>query len=218
MRTTVADKLVAHRILEEARKAAQDHDPKKLDIEKSRLIAAINKRLDESKFFDIRVPDYRDLATVQTLLNDWRSKGHSDIKRLVEYEEKVTKLLMSEKALPPIVKSKDVNNLSVKIMSEKVGERMGDSLSKEQLTILSLAVKGDSDRLVPILESTKKAAINSVRDLRRSATNQIIKEKIEPVEKVLGLMDPKDTSEQNVSRFLVITKLIEEVKGGKDEG
>jgi len=218
MRTTVADRVVAHRILEEARRAAKDHDPKRLDIEKSRLIAAINKRLDEKKFFDIRVPDYRDLATVQTLLNDWRSKETSDIKRLVEYEEKVAKILMNEKALPPIVKSKDVSNLSVKIMSEKVGEKMSESLSKEQLNILALTVKGDSEKLIPILESTKRSAINSVRDLRRSATNQIIREKIEPVERVLDMMDPKDTSDQNVSRFLVITKLIEEVKGGKDEG
>ena len=79
-------------------------------------------------------------------------------------------------------------------------------------------MKGESEKLVPILESTKRSAIASVRNLRASATNQIVKEKIEPVERVLDSMDPKDTSEQNVSKFLVITKLIEEVKGGKDEG
>ena len=38
MRTTVSDRMIAARIVEEARKAAQDHDPKSLDSEKSRLI------------------------------------------------------------------------------------------------------------------------------------------------------------------------------------
>jgi len=217
MRTTVSDKSLAHRIIEEARKAAQDHSPKLLDLEKSRLIAAINKRLDENNFFDIRVPEYRSLATVQTLLNDWRGGSHSDIKRVVEYEEKVTGILMTEKTLPSLVKSKDVNGLTVKILSEKVSEKFSDSLSKDQLRILTLAVKGDSSSLVPVLENTKRSAIRSVNALRESANNQTIREKLEPVDKVLRSLDPRDTSEQNVSRFLVITKLIEEVKGGEDE-
>ena len=217
MRTTVSDKNLASRIIEEARKAAQDHSPGQLDVEKSRLIASINKRLDEKRFFDIRVPEYRSLATVQTLLNDWRSGSNADIKRVVEYEEKVTGILMTEKALPSLVKSKDVNALSVKILSEKVSERFSDSLSKDQLRILALSVKGESATLVPVLESTKRSAIDSVKVLRQTVNNQTIREKLEPVEKVLRSLDPKDTSEQNVSRFLVITKLIEEAKGGEDE-
>lgn len=217
MRTTVSDKTLASRIIEEARRAAQDHDAGSLDTEKSRLISAINKRLDEKKFFDIRVPEYRDLATVQTLLNDWRAGNRSDIKRIVEYEEKVTGILMAEKALPSLVKSRDVNALTVKILTEKVSERLGDSLSKDQLRMLALAVKGDSTSLVPMLESTKRSALASLGSLRETANNQTIREKIEPVEKVLRSLDHKDTSEQNVSRFLVITKLIEETNGGEDE-
>ena len=154
---------------------------------------------------------------MQTLLNDWRAGNESNINRLVEYEEKVTSLLMSEKVLPPLVKSKGVNNLSVKLLSEKVSNKLNDSLTKDQMQILSLAVKGDMEKLVPVLESTKKAALNSMRELRMSANNQTIREKIEPVERVLTSMDAKDISEQNVSKFLVITKLIEEVREGNDE-
>lgn len=217
MRTTVSDSALARRIIEEARKAAQDHNPKQLDTEKSRLIASINKRLDDKNFFNIRVPEYRSLATVQTLLNDWRLGSSTDIKRVVEYEEKVTGILMTEKTLPSLVKSKDVNALSVKLLSEKVSERFSDTLSADQLRILTLSVKGESVSLVPLLENTKRSAIDSVRTLRETVNNQTIREKLEPVEKVLRSLDPRDTSEQNVSRFLVITKLIEEAKGGEDE-
>ena len=73
IQTTVPTEALALRVLEEARKAATTHDSGRLDTEKSALIRNINKRIDFPGFFDMRIPEYRKLATVQTLLNDWRS-------------------------------------------------------------------------------------------------------------------------------------------------
>ena len=136
MRTTVNDQKLALRIIDEARKASQDHDSKKLYLEKSKLIASINKRLDESNFFDIKVPEYRDLATVQTLLNDWRLPSVSNINRLVEYEMKVVTLLQSEKTLPPLVESNNSSNLSVRLLTEKVSKKFSENLTKENESLL----------------------------------------------------------------------------------
>ena len=217
MRTTVNDQKLALRIIDEARKASQDHDSKKLYLEKSKLIASINKRLDESNFFDIKVPEYRDLATVQTLLNDWRLPSVSNINRLVEYEMKVVTLLQSEKTLPPLVESNNSSNLSVRLLTEKVSKKFSENLTKEQLQIVSLSAKGDFGSLHPILEKTKISALKSMKMLRANSDNATINEKLESVESVLKSLDTKNISESNISKFLVITKLIEEANGDKNE-
>jgi len=217
MRTTVNDQKLALRIIDEARKASQDHDSKKLYLEKSKLIASINKRLDESNFFNIKVPEYRDLATVQTLLNDWRLPSVSNINRLVEYEMKVVALLQSEKTLPPLVESNNSSNLSVRLLTEKVSKKFSENLTKEQLQIVSLSAKGDFDSLHPILEKTKISALKSMKILRANSDNATINEKLESVESVLKSLDTKNISESNISKFLVITKLIEEANGDKNE-
>lgn len=217
MRTTVNDQKLALRIIDEARKASQDHDSKKLYLEKSKLIASINKRLDESNFFDIKVPEYRDLATVQTLLNDWRLPSVSNINRLVEYEMKVVTLLQSEKTLPPLVESNNSSNLSVRLLTEKVSKKFSENLTKEQLQIVSLSTKGDFGSLHPILEKTKISALKSMKMLRANSDNATINEKLESVESVLKSLDTKNISESNISKFLVITKLIEEANGDKNE-
>ena len=68
MKTSVPSSALAARILSEAKKAAQDHDAKKLRSEKSNLIREINHNLVEgSSLYSRKIKDYRTYATIQTL-------------------------------------------------------------------------------------------------------------------------------------------------------
>ena len=216
MRTTVDSRNLAERIVAEARNAAKDHNAVKLDKEKSRLIASVNKRLNESGFYDIRIPEYRQLATVQQLLNGWRG-APMPIEKLVEHESKTVDLLMSEKSLPPLVVSEGVNDLTLRIMKKKFTERMNENLTRDQLKILTYAARGDTKSLVPLLDETKRETLNSLNELRSSAKNQTVKAKVDSVSSVISALDPRDLSESNVARFLVMKKLVEEIREGEDE-
>ena len=115
-RTTVESENIALRIIDEAKKAAREHDAPSLDREKGLLIRSINKDLRCENFFEQRIPDYRSLATIQTLLNDWRSRA-PDIARVVEYEEKVTKIMPTYASLKGI-SNKTINKIYENIIKE----------------------------------------------------------------------------------------------------
>ena len=105
--TTVPSDSLANRILEEAKKGAQNFDLKQLNLEKSMLIKSINYKLADADFYRQRVDEYRSYATVQTLLDDWRRGEKANMTKLVEYELKVHNMLLTEKTS---------NKLSEKVM------------------------------------------------------------------------------------------------------
>ena len=84
VKPTVDSESLATAILQEAKKATRHHSTRQLEREKSRLIRDINLAFSKS-FYLQRIREYRDFATIQTLLNDWRS-AEPDMKRIVEFE------------------------------------------------------------------------------------------------------------------------------------
>lgn len=214
-RTTVESENIALRIIDEAKKAAREHDAPSLDREKGLLIRSINKDLRCENFFEQRIPDYRSLATIQTLLNDWRSRT-PDIARVVEYEEKVTKILTERKVVSEIEKNSRVSTLSVDIMKKKVGEKISREISLDEFKMIKMSISDDSENLIPVLFETKNNALSSVNDLKRSTKSEIILEKISLVKNEIDMLNENDTSSENVSRFLILNKMIEEINGEND--
>lgn len=212
VRTTVPTESIALRILDEAKKAAKEHDSVALDREKGLLIRSINKRLNISNFFEQRIPDYRSLATVQTLLNDWRCGINADIARIAEYETKVASMLTEQKIVPSLDVNGKVSNLSVNLLKKKVGEKMSSELTTEQFKLIKLSLMQDKKNLVPLLSETKDNALNNIKDFERKNKNESILEKVGDVKVLIESLSPNDTSEENISKFLTLTKLVEELK------
>ena len=90
IKTSVSSEAVAASILNEAKSAARSHDLNELDKEKSLLIRSINHQLNDENFYDQHVSEYKTFATVQNLLNDWRSKS-PDLSRMASYEDQIDK-------------------------------------------------------------------------------------------------------------------------------
>ena len=97
----IEDGSLATKILGEAKKAAKAHNSARLEREKSRLIKEINYSFGKS-FYSQKIENYTTFATVQTLLNDWRTPG-SDFNRITLYEAKVHKILLTEKVNKTLV-------------------------------------------------------------------------------------------------------------------
>ncbi len=218
VRTTVNTESIALRILDEAKKAAKQHDFAALDREKGILIKSINKRLNQPMFFEQRVPDYRSFATVQTLLNDWRMGMNADIARIVEYEQKVSKMLCEQKQVESLEKSGRISKLSVDIMKKKVCEKVSQELTTEQFKMVKMSLVGDKTNLVPLLEKTKRDAFETIGEFSHKNNNGILKEKLNEVKMQIENLSSSDITEENVSKFLLLNKMIEEMTGADDGG
>ena len=218
IRTTVDTETLALRILDEAKKAAKQHDFTALDREKGVLINSINKKLNSPSFFEQRVPDFKSFATVQTLLNDWRIGINADIARVVEYEQKVSKMLCEQKLTGNLEKSGQVSKLSVDIMKRKVCEKVSNELTTEQFKMVKMSLTGDKNNLIPLLEKTKREACETITDFSRKNSNVVLKEKLNEVKKQIENISSSDITEESVSKFLLLNKMIDEMTGAEDGG
>ena len=220
IKTTVPTQSIANRIVEEARKGAVSHNAARLDMEKSVLIKEINKGLKIESLFNIRVPEYTQYATVQTLLNDWRSKNEAPPERIAIYESKVIDLLLQEKKGQKLQKTSGVNNLTVDLMTEKLNRKWGEKLTTEQMSLLrnfmAAETEGRSAKISVDLDKIKKACQFALDEFKQVNRNAILNEKIEPVKKVILELSTADHTEENITKFLTVSKLVEELRGSDD--
>ena len=219
VQTTVPSEGIALRVLQEARVAAKNHDPAKLDREKSSLIRDINKRLDYPGFFDIRIPEYKKMATVQTLLNDWR-KNKPDPIRVPMFESKVVSHLMEKKEMPKIERNPDVTKLSLKLMSEKLSRKYSGTLNEDQLKLINLYIraqtKGEVRPLQMFLKESKEKALDALRGYKKSTKDKFLLEKANQAERDIVSLVTEAKSEDDLARYLTVTKLMHEIKSGDD--
>jgi hypothetical protein len=221
VKTTVPSESLAFRILEDARKAASTHDPKKLDDEKSSLIRNINKKIDFPGFFDMRIPEYRKLATVQTLLNDWRTGDSAISTKRIMYEAKIIDHLTEKIEVPKIVKKSEVTSLSLKLMQEKLDRKYSATLTQEQIKLINLYVKastkGDTKPLKEACLSVKSRAVDAIGKLRKESKEKVLFEKVDPVKKEIDLLPEQNINEADLTKYLTLIKLISEVENKDDK-
>ena len=215
-KTTVSSESLAVRILDEAKNAAKDHDAKKLSKEKSSLIREISRKLTKD-FYSQNVENYRHYATIQTLLNDWRNLGRSDIARVAQYEQSLVEWLISKKELKQLneMKSNDVDNLTVKIMTEKFNSRYGKLLNEEQKGLIQDYVfsmgEGDTLKFRRKLEEIRDKALLDLKKYSSKCENKVLNEKLESVNQMLLGVNVNNIDDDLIARYLTISRLRHEL-------
>jgi len=167
MKTTVESQAVASSILTEAKKAARSHDIKKLDKEKSLLIRSINHTI-SSDLLDQQVNEYRTLATIQMLINDWRTNS-PDIERMAKYEDQLVSWLTTKKPDEKehtMSESSGESKLLMRIMMKKLNDKYTNVLTQEQKNLIRTYAwskqSSDISLLKEKLESVKNNLIESI--------------------------------------------------------
>jgi len=218
VKTKVSNSALAMRILEETKNASRSHNSNKLQKEKSTLIREINYTLKDPGFYSRRVNDYRNYATIQTLLNEWRKKERGDLTRIIHYEEEAVNWLMMEDTAPESLKltsSDDVNALTVKIMTEKFNKKYGASLNSDQRRLIKEYVfSQEQDTLKQFnskLLTIKKQTLNELKTLKAHCDNEVLSEKIEGVIAKINNVDLSIINDKVMSRFLMLAKLKEQL-------
>lgn len=219
-KSEVSDPDIAHAILSEAKDAARATNIKALEKEKSNLIREMNYSLNDSNLYRRYVPDYKSLATIQTLLSDWRDRDSADIERIALYESKVVKYLLQEKPKISLESEvdHDANGLVVKIMTEKINKKYGKDFDRDQKKILNLYAFTTSGKvesknnLDKYLAEVAEKTISRISLLEKETDNKIIKEKISKVRDQIVQENSRNIDDQKIIRFLTLIDLCKEIK------
>ncbi len=224
-KTTVSSEAIAAGILQEAKIAARSHDVKELDRQKSLLIRDINHLLNDDDFYDQQVNEYRFLATVQTLLNDWRSRD-ADLQRIAQYEDQLVKRLTEKKDpaadVPLAEETPGTSRLLMKVMMKKLNEKYSALLNDEQKSLIRAyafsAANDDSTTIRLKLVEVKESLLASIDEFK--ATNEgdeyvnkkLVEARGQLVAERLDVID-----DVTVARFMLYAKLGSELRSEENE-
>jgi hypothetical protein len=224
IKTTVSSGTVAASIMSEAKAAARRHDEKVLDREKSLLIKSINHGLNDENFYDQQVNEYRMYATIQTLINDWRSPD-KDLERLAKYEDSVSTWLITEK-----VELKDqtiseespgTSRLLMKVMMKKLNEKYSGMLNNDQRGLIrayAFASANDDESVIKKkLVDIKGKLICAIDGFKLGnpkndyINNKLVETRERLVQESLDVVD-----DDTVTRFMLYIKLGSELETGDE--
>ena len=222
MITEVPSPSLATSIISEAKGAARGLDIKVLTQQKSALIKDINYTLSEGSFYNRRVQDYRQFATIQTLLSQWRSQS-PDIVVSSRFEGELHSHLLKEKKNIEVsdLKTPEANRLVIEIMHSKIEEKFGNSFTPSQIELLREYVfsEGEGSSFRTKLQSVKNETMQSLNEYSLICENKILTNQINEVKQSVGSLDIEKFDDDSISKYLTLMKLTEELTvGDKSNG
>ena len=210
---SVGSEAVAHAVLEEARRAAQNMDSTALKEEKSSLIREINHSLGQDEVYSESVVKYKDYASAASLLKYWRNEKSLDINTVVKFEkvliENLSKAPRKETELSP---DPDVDSLVVKVATEKLQNKYREKFTNEQNILLkSYAVLQNFEKCAAIInetcEETKALLENQVE-----TSDVTMSEKMSRAIDKINQLSNHDICDDTISKALQVMDLKTELE------
>ena len=225
IKTHVSSQSVVQSILSEAKRAAEKYDLQKLDREKSLLIKTINHTFGvNNTIFDHNVNEYKKYATVQTLINDWRSPDH-DIFRIAKFEDQLTGWLLEnpEQCTDVVIENSETpgtNRLVMKILSNKLNEKYDkvlNSSQKDLIRVYAIATTNQDEGLIreklqqsrETLLSEMKNYISEQRSMKDGST--YVADKLEKLSQQIVEENIDAIDDDTITKYLSYMKLYEEI-------
>lgn len=218
-KTTVSSEHVAANIIQEAKNASRLHNVKELDRQKSLLIKDINYVINDGNFYDQHVADYRSLATIQTLINDWRSPL-ADLTRIATYEDQLIKHLTTEKSQEPEQMLSENTpgeaRLLMKVMMKKLNEKYSGVLNDEQKSLIrAYAFSTANDDFASMklkLSDVRGSLLSSMQSYETAyPDNEYVNKKLTEAREMLLTEDVENVDDAMVTRFMLYVKLASEL-------
>lgn len=223
--TNVGSKELALSLFERTRNICKNQKQNALDKEKEQLINEVNSLLNDKLFFEKNIPDYKSYASIQVLMNAWRGTGFKgNLSELISLEETVLNHVLKNKNNTSIdasgVTSEQVDNLVLKLMTEKFNAKYSYILNETQKQIINLYTFSERNtsktkELTVILENLRNSVISTLK-------KTVIVEGYElPLRKkmndILHLLENDysnvtNHNDENITFYLSIAKLKEEME------
>lgn len=219
VKTTVSSEHTAASILSEAKSAVSKFNLDKLDREKSILIRNINHVLNDENFYDQHVNEYRTFATIQTLLNEWRS-DNKDLYRVAQYEDQIMKMLVTEKfQKEEATITEDTSGtarLLMKVMTKKLNEKYNGVLNEQQKSLIKAyaysTASEDQTSIKLKLQEIKSELVSLIDGYELEIQNDYLKNKLEETKSTLLSESLELVDDETVTRFMLYSKLKDELE------
>lgn len=216
----------AQRFLESIKEKNSKLSSEELDKEKTLLLQEVNISFPSciKVLFEAEIPDYKDYATIQMLLSEWRTSSvlteavtNNDLAIL---EDRVlTKLLEStanktKSNTLAVVKEfdngqEDVNTkLVLHFMAKEINQKYGQELNESQLQIINLFSSNKQEELaVKLSEVHSKVSKLLKETAEKNTSSKTLKEKCETLKVQMNENVSKLNEEELVLFYLELTEL-----------
>ena len=195
-----------------------------LKREKYNLIKEINESYDGSTFFSSKLPTYKRLASVYTLMEAYNTNDQIDTDQLVDNKVTLLEYLTKEEVKAKEVESDilkefkkqspEMRSLAYRILLEKFNEKYSE-LSIDQKRVLKEFIESENSGVK--LREFYNSKINELRDILKEeiskVDNDVIKIKLDEVKKYLIEIKKTDkVSNDNIVDLLEYFELVKEIK------
>jgi hypothetical protein len=214
--STVSGTHIAASVLTEAKNAVKRFDNKKLINEKSLLIKDINHVLKEDNFYNCKVKNYKNYATIQTLFNEWQKGDNSNLRKVIEYEKNIVEHLLQEKLDKDVeILDPRADQLVVNLLSKKINEKYDASLTTQQKSIIRnyALYSNDKDKFREYLANLKESTLKSIKAFKEKTDNQVLLSKINEVYKKVDIISLQEVDDSIVEKFMTLSKLKHQLMG-----
>lgn len=214
----------AQRVLGEVRRHARSTDARLLEVKKSNLIRDVNYTFGQDFFGTHRVREYRLLATIQMLIDRYRSEGaqlNEDVER-IRLEEGLIKYMTTREPTPLEGQGPQVDAFTASIAMKKFEERysgiLGESQRQTLRRYMNYTMTGDRERFEKEMSETRSDILDDLHlaaDRREFSEDPVMKERLaEAAQKLRDL--PDVTSESAVQDILLYQRLLTEIESDAD--
>lgn len=226
-------------VLKRVKNVCAKQDQSCLDKEKTSLLSEITRLNHAENFFEQNVPNYKDLATTQILINAWRGTGNivGDITEMVKLEESVlgnlvtdAKVISEGRQANKDIESQNLlttnkeklDSLALKIFFEKFNEKYSSLLLKEQMELLSGYLMQNNNDVVAKCKNIAEVALKEISQaLSDSLYQQTIKNKLQEVKQQIvsyssQLTECDTISEDILAFYMSLCPLVEELRSTDD--
>lgn len=221
VKTTVSSEHVAASILKEAKSAVRGCDEVKLDREKSLLIRSINHELNDDNFYDQQVNEYKLYATIQTLVNEWRS-SEKDLQLVGNFEDQLMKHLVTERQEhgdSHLSEDSDgTARILMKVMTKKLNEKYNGVLNDQQRSLIRAyaysTAASDSTSVQKKLLEIKDDLLQLIDSaaVKEEFKNSYTKEKLEETRRLINEETLHEVDDSTVTRFMLYSRLRDELE------
>ena len=195
-----------------------------LKREKYNLIKEINESYDGSTFFSSKLPTYKRLASVYTLMEAYNTNDQIDTDQLVDNKVTLLEYLTKEEVKAKEVESDilkefkkqspEMRSLAYRILLEKFNEKYSE-LSIDQKRVLKEFIESENSGVK--LREFYNSKINELRNILKEeiskVDNDVIKIKLDEVKKYLVEIKKTDkVSNDNIVDLLEYFELVKEIK------
>jgi len=214
LETKEVERVVAEKLIYEARILKSSINHKNLFEEQGQLIEDINKHISPEVFNNF-VPNYKDLATVFQIFHP-KTKAKQ---RVLLENQMVGKMLSEQEKEKELLKP--IDNLTYKTFVKKFNEKYNDSLLEEQKSLLKTYIGSFSDNGIDLkvflsneLPRLKEALEKSL-EFQEVNADQSMKEGTEKVLNMIESMKKRSVNNTFIHDVLKIQNLVREIESWK---